>query len=139
MMRSAVVLSLVCLGAACGGSSSSPSAPTPPGGTTPTTTTLTGSVAGYATASHAFTPSQSGSLTATLTWTAAADLDLYVTAASCTGYPLDSCVILARSIASTGTREETTLSVTSGTALLLWVDSFTPATAASYTITAIVR
>jgi len=62
-----------------------------------------------------------------------------VTASTCTGYPPDACVILARSTASSGQREEVVLPVTANTALTLWVDNFSPQTAATYSIAATLR
>jgi len=126
---------LVLAAAACGGGA--PTAPGPAGGGA--STTLSGSVAPYAITSHAHAAAQAGTLTVTLTWTAQADLDLYVTASACTGYPPDACVILARSTASSGQREEVTLPVTANSALKLWVDNFSPQTAAAYSITATLR
>jgi hypothetical protein len=119
---------------ACGGSS-----PTSPPVTTPPVTpqaavTFTGSVAPYAIVSERHTPTVGGSQTVTLTWTASADLDLYVTAASCTGYPPDACTLLARSTSSTGTREEVTVTVVAGTPVLLWVDNFSTTATAAYTV-----
>jgi hypothetical protein len=138
MMRRTPVLLLVAavLGACSSPAGPSPT-PTPPPG--PATTTVEGTVTGYGITSHSFTPAQAGSLTATLTWTGAADLDLYVTAASCTGYPPDACVILARAASSSGTREEVTLAVTSGTPLQLWVDNFHPTASVGYTLATIIR
>ena len=123
----------LCLATAgCGGA---PTAPGPPaGGGTPSTSTVTGSVAAYAITSHPHTVTQAGTLTVTLTWAAQADLDLYVTTSTCTGYPPDACVILARGTTSSGQREEVSLSVAANTALTLWVDSFSPTTPASYTL-----
>ena len=118
---------LVLAAVACGGG-----APTAPGPPTGSTQTFTGSVALYAITSHAHTVAQAGTLTVTLTWTAQADLDLYVTASACTGYPPDACVILARSTASSGQREEVTLPVTAGAALKLWAKDL-PAGAADPT------
>lgn len=133
-----VLVAGVCLSAAaCGGGS--PTSPGPTPGPTTQTETLTGTVATYGIASHAFQASLAGTLTATLTWTAAADLDLYLTRSDCTGYPPDACVILARSTASTGAREEVTLTVASGDRLLVWVDNFSTALPAPYSATVTVR
>jgi hypothetical protein len=121
--------------AACGGGGGSPTSPTPPTSpTSPVLTTLSGTVAGYAIAAHDYTPTRTGALTATLTWSAAVDLDLYVTAATCTGYPPDACVILARATASSGQREELSLTLTSTTSLKIWVDNFHPTTPAPYSL-----
>jgi len=129
---------VVLAAAACGGGS--PTAPGPPaGGGTPATSTFAGTVAAYAITSHPHTVTRAGTLTVTLTWTAQADLDLYVTTSTCTGYPPDACVILARSTASTGQREEVVLPVAANAALTLWVDNFSPNTSAPYGLTAILR
>lgn len=130
------VAALMTLSACGGGGSSSPTAPTTP---TPATTTLTGTVSAYGTASHDYTPPQAGALTATLTWTTTADLDLYVTAPTCTGYPPDACVLLARAATSSGQREEVTLTLTSTAALKVWVDNFHPTQAVAYSIAVTVR
>ena len=126
------VLFIALLAAACGGNT-----PTSPGngGTPNTPTTLAGSVSAYGLVNHDHAPTASGQLTITLTWSGAADLDLYLTAPTCTGYPPDACVLLARSTASTGNREQVTITATAGTALRLWVDNFSRSTSAAYTIT----
>lgn len=114
----ALIFAFALLTGACGGS---PTAPTPP---TTGPTTLTGTVTAYGISSQSFTPTTSGSYIVTLTWTGTSDLDLYVTASNCTGYPPDACSVLARSTSSSGTREEVTLTMTAGTALLVWIDNF---------------
>jgi hypothetical protein len=96
--------------------------------------TFTGSVAPYAIVSERLTPTSGGTHTVTLTWTGTADLDLYVTAASCTGYPPDACTLLARATSSAGVREEVTVTAVAGTPLLLWVDNFSATTTAAYTM-----
>lgn len=126
---------LLLAAAACGGGA--PTAPGPP--STGTSATFTGTVAAYAITSHPHTVSQAGTLTVTLTWTAQADLDLYVTTSTCTGYPPDACVILARSVATSGQREEVALPVGANTALTVWVDNFSATTTASYGLTAVLR
>jgi ABC-type glycerol-3-phosphate transport system substrate-binding protein len=130
--------SLGLVAAACGGGSS-PTSPGPSGGGTPQPTTITGSVAAYAITSHTYTAAQAGTLTVSLTWTSQADLDLYVTASTCTGYPPDACVILARATTSSGQREDVSMPVAANTALIFWVDNFHPQTAATYSLTAVVR
>lgn len=131
-----LVASVALVAAACGGAS--PTAPGPPSGGS-STSTFTGSVAAFAITSHAHTAAQAGTLTVTLAWTAQADLDLYVTTSTCTGYPPDACAILARATSSSGQREEVTLTVAANAALKLWVDNFHPQTAAAYSITATLR
>ena len=129
--------------AACGGGSGSPTGPTTPTPPvdTPQTQTFTGTVAAYGITSHALTPTRAGTLTATLTWTQGADLDVYVTADTCTGYPPDTCVLLARAVSSSTStlREEVTLTVTAGAPLLIWVDNFHPQTAIPYSVTTVIR
>ena len=118
---------------ACGGSS--PTGPT----AGPATSSFSGTVATFGTASHAVTVTQGGALSAVLTWTAAVDLDLYLTSADCTGYPPDACAILARSAASSGNREEVTLTVASGDRLLVWIDNFSVTTAVPYSVGVTIR
>ena len=74
---------------------------------------------------HTFTAPLSGQLLVTLTWAnPEVDLDLYVTASSCTQpHPRGACQILGASDLSTGTREEVERSVSSGDALAVFVDS----------------
>lgn len=117
-----------------GGGASTPTTPTP-APTPPATENFSGTVAAYAYAFHTFTPARAGAATITLTWSAGVDLDLYVTGSACTGYPPDQCIVVARSVASTGTEEKVSITVQAGVALRLWVDNFSPTTAAAYTIT----
>lgn len=130
------VLALLGLAACGGGGGGAPTGPTTP---TPGVTTLSGTVGAYSIVAHDFTPSQAGTITASLTWTSTADLDLYVTAATCTGYPPDSCVVLARGTTSSGQREEVTLTVTSTAVLKVWIDNFHPTQAVPYSVAVTVR
>lgn len=129
----AVVLTVAC-GGGGGGSASTPTTPTPTP-TPPATESFSGTVAAYAYTFHTFTPARAGVATVTLTWSAGVDLDLYVTGPACTGYPPDQCVVVARSVATTGTEEKITITVQAGVVLRLWVDNFSPTTAAAYTLT----
>lgn len=111
------------------------------GGTTPTTPdggeatqTLTGTVAGYGTASHSVEAARAGTLSVTLTWSGAADLDLYLTPIDCTGYPPDECLIVARSTASTGNREQIEWAAAANERFKIWIDNFSPTTSASYSV-----
>lgn len=138
MIRFRTRVVLACLLAATSACSSptpeSPTAPSTPPAPVSSTTTLTGTVAAYGTTSHDYSPARTGTLTATLTWTGTADLDLYVTASSCTGYPPDACALLARSTASSGQREEVTLTLRSTSSLKVWVDNFHPTMTVPYTL-----
>lgn len=127
-----IAMAVVFLSTACGSAS-----PTAPGGTA--ATTFTGTIAPFGILSHTHTPTRSGTATVTLTWTGAADLDLYVTAATCTGYPPDACQLMARSVGTTGQREEVTVPVTGGQALALWIDNFSPSISAAYAVSLDVR
>lgn len=53
----------------------------------PPETTLTGNVSAYGVRSHEVELAQDGTLIATLTWSGPIDLDLYLTAPGCSGYP----------------------------------------------------
>lgn len=128
MRRLSAVLSLIVAMVGCGGTS-----PTSPG--SPTVSTYAGTVSAYGLASHPHTASGAGTATVSLTWTGGADLDLYVTGASCTGYPPDACVVLARSTASSGSREEVSMVVAAGQSLTLWVDNFSTQAGVAYTLT----
>jgi hypothetical protein len=60
-----------------------------------------------------------------LTWTdPEADLDLYLTAASCNDYPPENCTILAASVRETGTSEEVTFTARAGERYRVWVDNW---------------
>jgi len=121
---------------ACGSSSSSP---TSPGAPTGQPQTATGTVAAYGTSSQDIQVTRAGTLTVTLTWSGGVDLDLYLTRSDCTGYPPDACLILARSTASAGTKEEIQWSAAADDRLKVWVDNFSPTSSADYTITTVVR
>ncbi len=101
---------------------------------------FSGTVPAYDIASHALAVTVSGTLTVDLAWTNGnVDLDFYLTASTCTGYPPADCAILARSVAETGTAEQLTRAVRTGENYLLWVDNLSVSTAAAYTITGTVR
>lgn len=103
---------------------------------------FSGTITSLAATSHDVTMPSAGTATVTLTWTAAVDLDLYLTAATCTAYPktsaLPACAILASSTSATGVREEVTMSVSKNQALRVWVDNFSAA-AASYSVDVTIR
>ena len=119
--------------AGCG--SSSPVAPEGQG----SAQNFTGSVAAYGTTSHAVVVTRAETLTVTLTWAGGADLDLYLTGIDCTGYPPDNCLILARSTASSGTREEIQWPAAANDRFKIWVDNFSPTAASDYTVVTAVR
>lgn len=128
----AIALAAALAVAACGGST-----PTAPGGDS--TQTITGSVSAYGTTSHSIEAARAGTLTVTLTWTGPADLDLYLTAIDCEGYPPDGCVILASSTSSSGNREQIEWTAAAGERFKVWVDNFSPTLSTSYTVVASLR
>jgi hypothetical protein len=70
----------------------------------------------------------------TLTWQTLADLDLYLTAASCADiYSDGACQLLEVSDATTGSSEAITRAVQSGEQFKMWVDNFS-GTPQSYTV-----
>ena len=106
----------------------------PAGTEEPFDQTFTGNVAAGATISHTVTAPRSGTLRAVLTWLdGQVDLDLYLTAATCTGYPPSDCTLLDSSEAFSGTSETVDGSVVSGQQRKLWVDSWSDV-ASNYTI-----
>lgn len=106
----------------------------PSGTEEPFEQTFTGNVASGGTTSHTVTAPRGGTLRGVLTWPdGEVDLDLYLTAATCTGYPPADCTLLDSSDAFTGTQETVDGSVTSNQQRKLWVDSWAPE-ASSYTI-----
>ena len=129
----------ILLAQGCGGSDGNPipTAPTPP--TPAGQTTFTGNVPAFGITSHELAVSRDEALVATLTWTARLDLDLYLTDASCTGYPPDACAILARSVEETGTREELSRSVKAGERYKLWVDNLSRTSGADYRLDVTIR
>jgi hypothetical protein len=61
-----------------------------------------------------------------LTWSdPAADLDLYLTSASCNGYPPEECTLLGQSVRETGTSEQIAFSARGGDRYRIWVDNWT--------------
>lgn len=126
----------VCLAAAvlagCGDDSDSPLSPD---GTF--SQTVSGSVAVFSEARHPLPVTVSGDLTLRLTWSdPTVDLDLYLTASTCTQnlYPLESCGVILAAIASTGTSEVITRPVSSGEQFQVWVDNLSATTAMNYTL-----
>jgi hypothetical protein len=132
IMRRSAIVTAVLLSAACGSDSTGPEQPFEQ--------TITGQVAAFGTTSHAVTPPRGGTFRAVLTWqVAAVDLDLYLTDASCSVYPVGNCTILAESSALTGTTETVQHTVTAGQQLKLWVDNFSTTQSASYSVAVSVR
>jgi len=131
-MLSAAALAAALMLAACGGTASTPTSPD--GGAT--TQTLTGNVSAYGTASHSVEAARAGTLTVTLTWAGPADLDLYLTPIDCTEYPPDGCLIMVRSTASSGNREQIEWPAAANERLKIWIDNFSPSLSADYTIVA---
>lgn len=140
----AVGLLLISMACGGGGGSSSPTDPTPTPTPTPTpglqNATFTGTVPAYGTVSHELTLTAAGTLTASLSWTdTTADLDLYVTDSSCSGYPPLDCAVLVRSVADTGVAEQISRAVKTGDKFLLWIDNLAPSKTVSYTLNAVVK
>lgn len=100
--------------------------------TTAARTTVTGTVSSFGIVQHEVSIVRLGTMTLTLTWTAGPDLDLYLTAPSCNGYPPTACQILA---ASDGLSMPETIrrTVNAGETFKAWVDSFAAASV-SYTL-----
>ena len=116
-MKRALPLLLAFAVLACGDDPTDPS--------DPFEQTLTGSIEAAGTTSHSITTPRGGTLRAVLTWpNGEIDLDLYLTAAGCNGYPPLDCTILDTSDSFTGTQETVQRTVTSGQQYKLWVDSY---------------
>lgn len=97
--------------------------------------TLNGTVAAFDTNEHTFASPRTGQMTVELTWQdETIDLDLYLTDATCVGYPPNDCTILASSDATTGTTESLTFSVTNAVNYKIWVDNFDVDTPSPYTV-----
>ncbi|HUG39585.1 MAG TPA: hypothetical protein VMM12_03830 [Longimicrobiales bacterium] len=96
--------------------------------------TITGTITASEIISHTVTAPREGTLRAVLTWPdGQVDLDLYLTAVGCTGYPPQDCTLLDSSDSFTGTQETVSGSVTPGQQSKLWVDSWS-AEDSGYTI-----
>lgn len=134
----ALVAAAFLCSAACG-TGGSPTAPSPPPEASEQTVTLTGRVGVFDIVSDEVPVARDGTLTATLTWTAAVDLDLYLTDVACSGYPPDACAILARSVEESGGREELTRAARAGERYKLWVDNLSRTEPADYTLIVVVR
>lgn len=80
---------------------------------------------------HSFTVNATGQLIATLTWAnPSVDLDLYLTASTCT-----TCTILTRSTGyPPGTSEQVRWSVRTGEGYSVWVDNWSLTSSQAYTI-----
>lgn len=108
-----------------------------PGGGQTFSQTVSGTVAVFSESRHPLPVTVTGDLTLRLTWSdPAVDLDLYLTASTCTEslYPLGSCGVILQSIASTGTSEVITRPVSSGQQFQVWVDNLSTTTAMNYTL-----
>ena len=76
-----------------------------------------------------------GTLSVTLRWgDSEVDLDLYLTASTCNGYPPTDCTILARSDRTQTSNECLTRAVRRGESLRVWVDNFDRTRSQGYTI-----
>lgn len=136
-LAGAALVTVVLSGAACA-DAGSPTSPTPPpgnggGGNPPPppppggSPTFTGRVNGLDIVSHEVTASRDGTLVVTLSWTGSVDLDLYLTATDCSGYPPDACTILVRSVRDSGTSEEVSRTVRANERYKVWIDNFSNA------------
>jgi hypothetical protein len=135
ILTSAVLAMAVLSLAGCSGDDNgdgdNPNAPS----SQPFTTTITGNVAAFAVARHAFTAPRAGSMRLTLTWTGSADLDLYLAPSTCQNlFPLGQCGVLAESDAATGNQEVVTRTVANGDNYAIFVDSFAATGANAYSI-----
>ena len=127
----------VCLAAAVFAGCGDDDSPLSPGGGETFSQTVSGSVAVFSEARHSLPVTVSGDLTLRLTWVnPAIDLDLYLTASTCTEnlYPLSSCGVLLASIGSTGSSEVITRPVSSGEQFQVWVDNLSATTGTNYTL-----
>ncbi len=96
---------------------------------------FTGTVEAFGFQGHSFSVADTGRMTATLTWPdASIDLDLYLTSASCTGYPPANCTLLAVSNAVGTNVEQVSRNVFSGEQYTVWVDSFSLTRSSTYQI-----
>jgi hypothetical protein len=99
-------------------------------------TVITGSVAPFGISRHDIgAVASDGALVITLEWgDSSVDLDLYLTASTCDGYPPTDCTILSRSDGA-NTRSETLFrSVRRGEAFRVWVDNFDRTRSQAYTL-----
>ena len=120
---------LVTFIAGCGGNG-----PTTPA---PYTQTMGGTVAVFGSTKHALSIPRSGQMSLLLTWTdSTIDLDLYLTATSCTElYPMASCTVLLASNTTIGAVRETIVrSVNSGEAFTIWIDNLSVTKASTYNL-----
>lgn len=113
---------------ACGGGSkNSPTAPT----LQPYNQSVSGTVQAFGYVQHSIGIPRSGTMTLTLSWNTAADLDLYLATAACNTYPPGLCLLAT---SDNGTRtERISRAVTVGETFKAWVDSFS-ASAQNYTL-----
>jgi hypothetical protein len=110
---------------ACG--AKSPTGPGGSGASQPYNETQSGTVAAFGTTYHPLTAARSGQMTIMLTVNTSADLDLYLTPASCRGanvYPPSNCQMLAVSDRPGAGAESILRSVTAGEQFTMWVDNF---------------
>lgn len=116
-MKRALPLLLVFAVLACGDDPFDPSQPFEQ--------TINGTIEPGGTTSHSLTTPRGGTLQAVLTWAnGQIDLDLYLTADGCNGYPPEDCTLLDSSTSFTGTQETVQRTVNSDQQYKVWVDSF---------------
>lgn len=119
-MRFSLCVVVCLLAVGCGGGS-----PTAPSAPQPYNETMTGTASSFGVTQHALNIPRAGNLTISLSWPSSADLDLYLTPASCANvYPTGSCTMLAISNRSGAGSETITRTVAAGETFKVWVDNF---------------
>jgi len=136
MLRHSVLAVFIAAVVQAGCGSDSPTGPIG-GGNNTYSQTVPGTVDVFSETRHPLSVPVSGNMVLRLTWAdGTVDLDLYLTAASCSVslYPLNNCTIVAQSVAPTGTTETIARSVTAGQQYQIWIDNLSPTLAMNYTL-----
>jgi len=135
-MRIAISVFACLVAVGCGGDGGSPTGPTN-NAPVPFNQSSSATVSTFGTTYQPLNIPRSGTMTITLSWGTNADLDLYLTPASCQGanlYAPRDCQILAKSDRASGSSETITRSVNTGETFAVWVDNFA-GSPQNYTIT----